>query len=185
MSDVTQILQSVRRGDNRALEDLLPLIYDALKKLAAARMAHEAAGHTLQPTVLVHEAWLQLVKDEDRNWENRIHFFQSASQAMRRILIDHARRKFALKRGGKQEHLNIADMDYPVASPDEKVLLVDSALEELEKIHPERARIVLMKFFGGMTNEEVAAALGVGKRTVCRHWECARLWLFNKLNGEE
>ena len=173
MSDMTQILQAVRRGDSRASEDLLPLVYGELRKLAAARMAREAAGHTLQPTALVHEAWLRLVKDEERTWQNRAHFFHAASEAMRRILIEHARRKSALKRGGNQEHLNIADMEQPASSPDEKVLLMDSALEELEKLHPERAKIVVMKFFGGMTNEEVAEALGIGERTVYRHWECA------------
>jgi RNA polymerase sigma factor (TIGR02999 family) len=184
MNDVTQILQAAGRGDHRAVEDLLPLVYNELKKLAATRMAHESAGHTLQPTALVHEAWLRLVKDEEQTWQNRAHFFHAAAEAMRRILIEHARRKAAVKHGGGQQRLDIADMECAAQSPDENLLLIEEALEKLAKEHPERAKIVVMKFFGGMTNEEVAAALGVGERTVYRHWECAKLWLFDELSGE-
>lgn len=185
MNDLTQILQAAAGGDRRAVEDLLPLVYGELKKLAATRMAHEAAGHTLQPTALVHEAWLRLVKDEGRSWQNRAHFFNAAAEAMRRILIEHARRKSAVKHGGGQQRLDIADLECAAQSPDENILLIEEALEKLAKEHPERAKIVVMKFFGGMTNEEVAAALGVGERTVYRHWECAKLWLFDELSGEQ
>lgn len=184
MSDVTLILQAVGRGEKQATEDLLPLVYDELRRLATARMANEAAGHTLQPTALVHEAWLRLGGGQNQSWQNRAHFFNVAAEAMRRILIEHARRKSALKHGGGQQRLNIEDLECAAPSPDEKMLLVDAALEELAKSHPERAKIVVMKFFGGMTNEEVADALGVGERTVYRHWECAKLWLFDQLAGE-
>ena len=185
MNDLTQILQAAAGGDRRAVEDLLPLVYGELKKLAATRMAHEAAGHTLQPTALVHEAWLRLVADGERTWQNRAHFFGAAAEAMRRILIEHARRKSAVKHGGGQQRLDIADLECAAQSPDENILLIEEALEKLAKEHPERAKIVVMKFFGGMTNEEVAAALGVGERTVYRHWECAKLWLFDELSGEQ
>lgn len=183
MTDVTQILQAVGRGDRGSLNELLPLVYDELKKIAAARMAREAPGHTLQPTALVHEAWLRLVKDEDPAWENRVYFFHAAAEAMRRILIENARRKAALKYGGGKQRLNIDDLELGADMPDEKVLMVNAALEQLEQEQPERAKIVLLKYFGGMTNEEVAKALGIGERTVYRHWLCAKIWLFDKLSG--
>src|ERR1035437_3926323 len=130
MSDVTLILKAVSRGDSRAMEDLLPLVYDELRKLAAARMRNESAGHTLQPTALVHEAWLRLVKDEGRTWQNRAHFFNAAAEAMRRILIEHARRKSAVKHGGGQQRLDIADLECAAQSPDENILLIEEALKK-------------------------------------------------------
>jgi len=181
MSDVTVILHDLGQGKSAAMEDLLPLVYDALRELAAARMAQESAGHTLQPTALVHEAWLRLVADKDRNWQNRAYFFTAASEAMRRILIDHARRKARLKHGGGQERLNIEGLELGAPSQDEKMLLVNDALEQLEQKDPERARIVLMKYFGGMTNAEVAQTLGIGERSVYRHWTCAKIWLLEKI----
>jgi RNA polymerase sigma factor (TIGR02999 family) len=138
MSEITLVLQAVRRGEEQASEQLLPLVYEALRQLAAARMAREAVGHTLQPTALVHEAWLRLVSDADRNWQNRAHFFSAAAEAMRRILIDHARRKSRLKHGGGQERLNIDDVELANASPDDNLLRVDEALGQLEKSNPER-----------------------------------------------
>lgn len=183
MTDVTQILQAAGRGDRSSLNDLLPLVYDELKKVAAARMAREAPGHTLQPTALVHEAWLRMIKDEDQTWQNRAFFFHAAAEAMRRILIENARRKAALKYGGGQQRLNIDDLELGVEVPDEKVLMVDAALEQLKKAHPERAKIVVLKYFGGMTNDEVARTLGISERTVSRHWLCAKVWLFDKLSG--
>ena len=183
MSDVTLLLQAAGHGDNRALEDLLPMVYAELRKLAAARMAREAAGHTLQPTALVHEAWLRLVSDKDQTWQNRAYFFGAAAEAMRRILIEHARRKSRLKHGGGQERLNIEDLDLAETTPDDKILLVNDALQRLEAEHPERARIVVLKYFGGMTNKEVAETLGIGERSVDRHWVCAKVWLFRKIAG--
>ena len=185
MNDMKQILQAAGRGDSLAVEDLLPLVYGELRKLAAARMRSQAAGHTLQPTALVHEAWLRLVKDEERTWQNRAHFFHAAAEAMRHILIEHARRKSALKHGGGQQHVDIADLECAAPALDERILLIDEALERLTKEHPERAKIVVMKFFGGMTDEETAAALGIGERTVHRHWVFSKLWLFDKLKGEK
>ena len=183
MSDVTLLLQAAGRGDDRALEDLLPMVYEELRNLAAARMAREAAGHTLQPTALVHEAWLRLVSDKDQTWQNRAYFFGAAAEAMRRILIEHARRKSRLKHGGGQERLNIEELELADTTPDDKILLVNDALEQLEAEHPERARIVVLKYFGGMTNKEVAETLGIGERTVDRHWVCAKVWLFRKITA--
>ena len=183
MTDVTQILQAASRGDRSALNDLLPLVYDELRKIAAVRMARESPGQTLQPTALVHEAWLRLIKDDDQAWQNRGFFFHAAAEAMRRILIDNARRKSALKHGGGQERLNIDDLELGASLPDEKVLMVNAALEQLEQNNSERAKIVVLKYFGGMTNEEIAKTLGVGERTVYRHWLCAKVWLFDKLSG--
>ena len=185
MSDVTLMLEAINRGESQAAEKLLPLVYNELKNLAAARMAHESAGHTLQPTALVHEAWLRLVGDANRNWKGRAYFFAAAAEAMRRILVEHARRKARLKHGGGQERLNIEDLEVADTGPEERILLVDEALENLERINPERARVVVMKFFGGMTNREVAEALEIGERSVDRHWVCAKAWLFQKLQGYE
>jgi RNA polymerase sigma factor (TIGR02999 family) len=184
VNDVTKTHQFSDQGEGSALEELFPLVYDELRNLAAARMQNERAGHTLQPTALVHEAWLRLEKEEDLTWQHRAHFFHAAAEAMRRILIEHARRKAALKHGGGQQRVDIADLECPAPSPDERMLLIDEALEKLAKEQPERAKIVVMKFFGGMTNQEVAVALGIGERSVYRHWECAKVWLFEKLNGE-
>jgi RNA polymerase sigma factor (TIGR02999 family) len=184
MGDVTLILQAIEKGEEKASEELLPLVYDELRRLAAARMARESAGHTLQPTALVHEAWLRLVSDGDRTWRNRAYFFNAAAEAMRRILIEHARRKSRLKHGGGQKRLNIEELELAGAMPDEKILLVNDALERLEAEHPERARIVVLKYFGGMTNKEVAETLGIGERTVDRHWVCAKTWLVRKLRAQ-
>jgi RNA polymerase sigma factor (TIGR02999 family) len=181
MSNVTLILDAISRGESQASDKLLPLVYDDLRKLAAARMFQESAGHTLQPTALVHEAWLRLGGGQNQSWQNRAHFFSAAAEAMRRILVDHARRKAGLKHGGGQQRLNIEDLDLAGATPDEKILLIDEALEDLERVNSERARVVVLKFFAGMTNKEVAEALHVSKSTVDRHWECARPWLFNKI----
>jgi len=182
MNELTLILQAVGQGEKQAKEDLLPLVYDELRKLAAARMAGEAAGHTLQPTALVHEAWLRLIDDKNRTWRNRAYFFGAAAEAMRRILIEHARRKSRIKRGGGLERVDIESLDLAETTPDEKILLVDEALERLEAEHPERARVVVLKFFGGMTNKEVAETLGISERSVDRHWVCAKAWLFRKIN---
>jgi len=183
-SEITLVLQALRRGDGRASEDLLPLVYDELRRLAAARMAQESANQTLQATALLHEAWLRLAGDGGRTWQNRAHFFGAASEAMRRILVDNARRKARLKRGGNWVRLNVEDLDLMATSPDDKVLLVNEALEKLEAEDPEKARIVLMKFFGGMTNQEVAENLGVTERTVERQWAFARVWLFQSIQSQ-
>jgi RNA polymerase sigma factor (TIGR02999 family) len=184
MSDVTLILQAVRRGDGQAAEELLPMVYNELRRLAAARMAGEAAGQTLQPTALVHEAWLRLVNEGGRTWQNRAHFFRAAAQAMRRILVDRARQKLSLKRGGGLEKVSIEDMDLPASTIEDRVLLVDQSLERLEQEDPESARVITLKFFGGLTNKEVAKILGVTERSVKRHWAYAKACLFEMIQAE-
>jgi RNA polymerase sigma factor (TIGR02999 family) len=184
MSEITLLLDAISRGESRASEDLLPLIYDELRRLATARMAGEAAGQTLQPTALVHEAWLRLVNEGGRTWKNRAHFFRAAAQAMRRILVDRARQKLSLKRGSGGEKVTIENMDLPAATIDDRVLLVDENLERLEAEDPESARVVTLKFFGGLTNKEVAKILGVTERSVERQWAYAKTCLFEMIQPE-
>jgi RNA polymerase sigma factor (TIGR02999 family) len=186
MSDITLVLQAAGRGDRQATEELFPLVYNELRRLAAARMARETAGHTLQPTALVHEAWLQLVGDGSRTWKNRAHFFGAAADAMRRILIDNARRKSALKHGGGQERVSMEELEITATTLDEHILLIDEALKRLEAEDSQKARIVSLKFFGGLTNEEAAENLGLSLSTVKRQWILARIKLFRwiqELNG--
>lgn len=179
MSDITLMLDAVARGEKQAAADLLPLVYEELRKLAASRMAREAEGQTLQATALVHEAWLRLSGGEDRTWQNRAHFFAAAADAMRLILVEKARAKSRQKRGGgNQSRVNLEDLDLSAAAPDEQVLLVNEALELLEQEDPEEARVVVLKFFGGLTNQEVAGVLGTSKRTVDRQWAAAKVWLY-------
>ncbi len=184
MSEITLLLEAVSRGEVQASEELLPLVYDELRRLASVRMGREAAGQTLQPTALVHEAWLRLVSEGERTWNNRAHFFRAAAQAMRRILVDRARHKASIKGGGGNERLNIDDLDLSAASPDERVLLVDESLSKLEQEDPETARLVTLKFFGGLTNKEVAKSLGVTERTVERQWAYAKACLYRMMEGE-
>jgi RNA polymerase sigma factor (TIGR02999 family) len=171
-------------GDPTAADELLPLVYEELRRLAAIRMAQESAGQTLQPTALVHEAWLQLAGSGDRNWQNRAHFFGAAADAMRRILIDKARRKSRLKHGGGQSRLNIDGLELAQTTPDDNVLLINEALEALGKEDPEQARVVVLKFFAGLTNEEAAESLGVSERTARRQWECAKAWIFQWIRDQ-
>jgi RNA polymerase sigma factor (TIGR02999 family) len=185
MSDVTHILERVEQGDGKAAEELLPLVYEELRKLAAHKMANEPSGQTLQATALVHEAWLRLVGAQDGQvWQNRGHFFAAAAEAMRRVLVENARRKARLKRGGGQERIELEQLELAETSPDEKVLLIDEALEQLQTNDPQKARVVVLKFFGGLTNQEVAANLGLTERTVERHWAYAKAWLFRKIREQ-
>ena len=181
MSDLTLMLAAVSRGERQASADLLPLVYEELRKLAAARLARELAGQTLQPTALVHEAWLRLVGDGERNWENRAHFFGAAAEAMRRILIESARRKSRLKRGGDQVRVELEGLDLAATTPDDNLLLIDDALERLKAEDPETARVVVLKFFGGLTNEEIVQITGTSDRKVRRQWNYAKAWLFKQL----
>lgn len=183
MSDVTLVLQAIGRGDKQASAELLPLVYDELRRLAAVRLAGEAAGQTLQPTALVHEAWLRLVQDKDRTWENRWHFYGAAAEAMRRILVDNARRKARLKHGGGQQRFNIDDLELAETTPDEKLLLLNDALEQLENSNPEYARIVSLRYFSGLTNREIAETLDMGESTVERHLFLAKRLLFKRIKG--
>lgn len=184
MSDITLLLDAISCGEGRASEELLPLVYDELRRLAAVRMAGEAAGQTLQPTALVHEAWLRLAKEEDRTWQDRAHFFRAAALAMRRILVDRARHKLSLKRGAGAEKVSIEGVDLATATTDDRVLLVDQSLERLEKEDPESARVITLKFFGGLTNKEVAGIMGMSERSVERQWAYARTCLFELIQAE-
>ena len=185
MNDFTQMLHSVAHDDEHSAEALLTQVYEELRKLAYARMATENANHTLQPTALVHEAWMRMVDDEERTWQNRAYFFASASTAMRRILVDHARRKSNRKRGGDRQRLGLDMIELAEPVPDEKILQVDDALQQLEQVHPEWARIVVMKYFGGMNRKEIAEALNMGERTVSRYWDYARAWLYKTIHEME
>jgi len=182
---ITLALEAIGRNEQGASEKLLPLVYVELRRLAGAKMSREAGGQTLQPTALVHEAWLRLVADQDRTWQNRAHFFGAAAEAMRRILIERARHRSRLKHGGGQTRLNIEDLELADTTPDDKVLLVNDALAHLKKEDSELERIVVLKFFGGLSNDEIAETLGVSTRTVDRQWAFARAWLFRYISENE
>ena len=184
MTELTQILKAVERGDQNSTDKLFSLVYDELRRIAAGKMAHEPANQTLQPTALVHEAWLRLSREEEVRWQNRGHFFAAAAEAMRRILIERARKKARPKHGGDQQRVEIENFEMAGASPDEKVLLVNEALERLHREDPDKARVVVMKFFGGLTNQEVGEALKVTERTIERQWAFAKAWLFDAVRKE-
>ena len=187
MSDadqITQVLQAIGRTEAGASEKLLPLVYDDLRRLAMARMANEMSGHTLQPTALVHEAWLRLVADGERTWQNRAHFFGAAAEAMRRILIEKARRKSRLKHGGGLARFDIEDLELAEATPDDKLLLINEALEKLAAQDPESARVVMLKFFGGLTRQELAGSLNISERMADRQWAYAKAWLMRHMRSQ-
>jgi RNA polymerase sigma factor (TIGR02999 family) len=179
MSNVTRLLEAVNRGDRKAAEELLPLVYDELRKLAAAKMAVEKPGHTLNPTALVHEAYLRLVGDQ--NFDSRGHFFAAAAEAMRRILVNHARDRNRLKRSGKRHRVDLEKLTDLAVATDADLLELDDALDRLAKDYPAAAEIVKLRFFAGMTLGEAAKTLGLPRRTVDRHWSFARAWLANAL----
>lgn len=182
MTQVTHILQAVEQGDPTAAEQLLPLVYEELRKLAAVRMANESAGHTLQPTALVHEAWLRLAGNHVQvRFANRAHFFAAAAEAMRRLLIERARRKSAEKRGGEWQRIDLDKVDVAAEADDDTLLLVNEALEKLAQEDASAAEIAKLRFFGGLTLEEAAQVLGVNKRTADRYWAFARVWLFDEM----
>jgi RNA polymerase sigma factor (TIGR02999 family) len=181
---VKPLVETPDPGGERASAELLPLVYDELRRMAAARMAREMPGQTLQPTALVHEVWLRLSQPGAHPWQNRAHFFAAASEAMRRILIENARRKSRLKRGGRHVKIDLEDVDPAAATPDDQMLMIDDAVERLEAEDAEKARVVVMKFFGGLTNQEVARSLGVTERTIERQWAFARAWLYEKIREQ-
>jgi RNA polymerase sigma factor (TIGR02999 family) len=186
MADVTQILAAVEAGNPRAAEELLPLVYDELRKLAAARLAEEKPGQTLQATALVHEAYLRLV-GTDQPWNGRGHFFAAAAEAMRRILVDRARHKQTHKAGGGHRRLDLDDLDIASEEPDcDELIALDDALRELEVKDPRKAELVKLRFFAGLTTEQAAAALGVSTSTAEKDWAYARSWLrlaINRISG--
>ena len=184
MSEVTRILERVEQGDPKAAEELLPLVYDELRKLAAHKMAAEATGHTLQPTALVHEAWLRLGGDEQPGWQNRAHFFGAAAEAMRRILVERARRRQALKRGGGVEPLNVDEIEIPSSVTDDDALLrVNEALEKFAVLDSRKAELVKLRYFVGLTFDEAAKVLGVTVPVAKQWWAYARAWLVVEMHG--
>ena len=181
MSDATLLLTAVEQGDPTAAEQLLDLLYGELRRLAASKMAQEAPGQTLQPTALVHEAWLRLVASKNPRFENRAHFFSAAAEAMRRILIDRARRKLTQRHGGSFERVDLDGQELAAPADDEQLLAVHEVLDNLAKDHPIQAEVVKLRYFVGMTNEETAEALGVSVATVKNYWTFARTWIFNEI----
>jgi RNA polymerase sigma factor (TIGR02999 family) len=186
MSDsaVTQLLDRIGAGDLLATDALLPVVYDQLRRLAAARLAGEAPGHTLQATALVHEAWLRLVGDEAKHWDHRGHFFAAAAEAMRRILVESARRKQRLKHGGGWQRVPEDALIAPELLLDDDVLAVDEALTEFAAESPDKAQLVKLRYFAGLSESDAAAALGISRATAARWWAYARAWLYDRLHGE-
>jgi len=185
MSDVTRILSAIDQGDPRAAEQLLPLVYDELRELAAGKLAHEAPGQTLQATALVHEAYVRLVDvDEARHWSSRGHFFAAAAEAMRRILVDRARRKRSQKRGGDRDRVTFDECNLAAAEDAEEVLAVDEALVGLAAADAQAAELVKLRYFAGFTVPEAAEALGISPRSADRLWAYARAWLRRAIEGE-
>jgi RNA polymerase sigma factor (TIGR02999 family) len=185
VSDVTRILTAIDQGDPHAADQLLPLVYEELRKLASHRMANEAAGQTLQATALVHEAWMRLVGKENPKFENRAHFFAAAAEAMRRILIDKARRKRALCHGGGQQRVDLEQADVASTSDDDQLLAVNEALDKLALQNKAQAELVKLRYFVGMTVDEAADALGIARRTANNYWAHARAWLFRELKSQK
>jgi RNA polymerase sigma factor (TIGR02999 family) len=186
MDNVTQILSAIEQGDPQAAELLLPLVYDELRRLAAAKMKQEKPGQTLQATALVHEAYLRLVDSESgQRWENRGHFFGAAAEAMRRILVEQARRKGRLKRGRGCDPVDLDKIEISVQGPGHDVVALDESLTKLAQTHPQKAELVKLRFFAGFTVPEAAKALGISTTTAERHWTYARAWLFRELCPSE
>jgi RNA polymerase sigma factor (TIGR02999 family) len=185
MNDVTRILAAIERGDPEAAEVLLPLVYEELRELAAQRLAQERPGQTLQATALVHEAYLRLVGDDGHpGWNSRGHFFGAAAEAMRRILVEQARRKGRLKRGADKGRVDLNEVEIAFEGPGDDMIALDDALTRLACKHPEKAELVKLRYFAGLTVKEAAEVLGVATSTVDRHWAYARAWLFRELSPE-
>jgi RNA polymerase sigma factor (TIGR02999 family) len=184
VSEVTQVLGRIGRGDPTAAEALLPLVYEELRKLAAARMSNESGTQTLQATALVHEAWLRLVSEGERTWQNRAQFFSAAAEAMRRILIDRARRKHALKRGAGAECIDLDRVDVALEADADTLLRVNDAVEKLASQDGQAAELVKLRFFVGMDYTEAAETMGISERTAKRCWSFARAWLFRELSRQ-
>jgi RNA polymerase sigma factor (TIGR02999 family) len=184
LSDVTRILESIEHGDPKAADELLPLVYGELRKLAASKMANEAPNQTLQPTALVHDAWLRLVGNDNPQFANRAHFFAAAAEAMRRILIDKARRKRALRHGGDQQRMDIEGMELAAPGDDDQLLAINDALDKLDGQNKVEAELVKLRYFAGMTLEEAAEVLGISPRTADNYWAHARAWLYREVKAQ-
>jgi len=186
MSDVTRILSAIEQGDPHAASQLLPLVYDELRRLAAQKLAHETPGQTIQPTELVHEAYLRLVgADEGKEWDDRGHFFAAAAEAMRRILVENARRKRSLKRGGGLKRHSLDDVQPAVRDADDDLLAIDEALVKFAEKDPVKAELVKLRYFAGCTSEQAARVLGISVATAERYWSYARAWLHQEISGAE
>lgn len=181
-AEITQILLEWNSGDAEAGERLLPFVYKELKRNARSLMARERADHTLQPTALVHEAFLKLTALNEIKWNNRGHFYRFVSQLMRQVLVDHARSHAALKRGSSAIHFSTEDLNIPAEERAQSILNLDEVLDRLARSDPQQAKVVEMRYFGGLKNTEIAESLGISERTVMRDWQAARLWLYRELN---
>jgi len=184
MSDATVMLAAVSAGDSKAAEALLVLVYDELRRLAASKLAHEAPGQTLQPTALVHEAWLRLVGDQTPSFKDREHFFRASAEAMRRILIDRARRKHTKRHGGGYQRVDFEDLNPVAPAANEQLLALNEALDTFALEHPVQAQLVALRYFVGLTNEEVAEVMGISVSTAKNYWTFSRAWLLNEIEGE-
>jgi RNA polymerase sigma factor (TIGR02999 family) len=185
LSDVTRILASIEAGDPKAADELLPLVYGELRKLAASKMARESSTQTLQPTALVHEAWQRLVGAGNPPFANCAHFFAAASEAMRRILIDNARRKRAARHGGGAQRVDMEGLEIAAPGDDDELLAINDALDKLSAVHAVQAQVVKLRYFVGMTNVEAAQALGLSERTVKNYWAHARIWLYQEIKKDQ
>jgi RNA polymerase sigma factor (TIGR02999 family) len=184
MSDATVMLAAIKAGDSKAAEDLLVLVYDELRRLAASKLAYELPGQTLQPTALVHEAWLRLVGDKSPSFNDREHFFRASAEAMRRILIDRARRKHTRRHGGEYQRVDLDGFDLAAPAADDQLLAVNEALDKFALEHPIQAELVKLRYFAGMTNEEVSQVLGISVSTAKNYWNFSRAWLLNEIENQ-
>jgi RNA polymerase sigma factor (TIGR02999 family) len=182
MNEVTRTLDRLHQGEAKAAEELLPLVYDELRKLAAVKMAQQPPGHTLQATALVHEAWLRIVGSGKQQWEHRRHFFAAAAEAMRHVLIDRARRRQCRRHGGGWEKVPLEEVEVGAPADQETLLALNEALGQFEKLDPVRAEVVKLRFFVGLSERETAELLGFSERTIQRHWAYAQAWLFERLS---
>jgi len=183
-ANVTRLLHAAASGDRHDVDALMAAVYEDLRRLAVAEMRSERGDHTLQPTALIHEAYLKLIDQRDTNWTDRVHFFAIAARVIRRILVDHARRRHAAKRGASYQRVTIEETDLPHRETDIDLLTLDEALTDLSELDRRQSEIVEMRFFGGLTLEEIAKALSIGKRSVDREWRAAKAWLWLRLDGD-
>ncbi len=181
MTDVTRILNAIEQGDEKAADRLLPLVYEELRRLAAHKMSHEPPGQTLQATALVHEAYLRLVGAEAQKWDSRGHFFAAAAEAMRRILVENARRKRRFKHGGEYGRVDLGDDDLPIEGPSDDLIALDEALTKLADIDKVKCDLIKLRYFAGLSIEQAAGILGISQPTAKRYWRYARAWLFREI----
>jgi len=185
MTDVTKILDAIERGDARAVDELLPAVYDELRLLAAQKMLQEPPGQTLQATALVHEAYIRLIEGADQNWKSRGHFFKAAAEAMRRILIENARRKKRLKRAGNHQRVSLDDVNLAIEGPSDNIEALDEALVKLGKENAVMAKVIELRYFAGLTLEQISEILNISRRTVSSYWAYARAWLYREMTKSD